>query len=119
MKSPSPYLLAAGFLFILIYAFFISGALKRLKLQVSSHFIRKTVLFFTRAALWTANVIKLIRDIFCLRLIEEGLIEGLLVNGTLKLFSSASRNPLRYFNGNVNYYLLVSAVGLLSMFVFL
>lgn len=115
MTSPSPYLIASGFLFISAFCFFIFGNMKKLKIQFFPHIIKKIILFFTRAAVWTASIIKLLRDIFCVRLIEEGIIEGLLVNGTLKLFSAAERNPLRWFNGNVNYYLLLSAAGLLAM----
>ncbi|MCR4819826.1 MAG: hypothetical protein K5838_01725 [Elusimicrobiales bacterium] len=115
---PLLFYFSGGFV-IIIFFLFLSGIIKKFVVRISSHFFKKIMIFSARISIWLEKKMRYLIEIFCDRIIESGLIEGLMVNGTRKVFSAMERNPLQAFDGNVNYYLLVCMAGMLAFLFFL
>ena len=110
---------AAGFIFILLYCllFFFSSKIE--KKLFSSKMAKKAGIFFLRAASFFITLIKRFRDVFFVRLIEEGIIEGLLLDGTASFFSALGKTPLQRLGGNVNWHIIVLVAAVVLFLLFL
>lgn len=108
-----------GFLFVLLYCsfFFFSSKIENKLFAFKT--AKKLGIFFMRLAKTAISGVRRLRDVFFVRLIEEGIIEGLLLEGTAKLFSAIGSNPLRKLDGNINWYMLVSILIITAFLVFL
>ena len=109
----------AGFLLALLYCllFFFSSKIE--KKFFSSRITRKTSIFFLRIMSFFISLIRHFRDVFFVRLIEEGIIEGLLLEGTASVFSALGKTPLHSLDGNVNWYIIVLVASVVLFLLFL
>jgi len=109
----------SGLLFVSAYCSLFLFSAKIEKKLFSSKPAKKIRIFSIRLANACVSGIKKFRDVFLVRLVEEGIIEGLLLDGTARLFSAAGNTPLRKLDGNINWYMALSVASITVFLLFL
>lgn len=118
MHTAHLYILFFGGVFFVLYFLFLYGVFSGIKFPENVQ-IKKIIFLFNRFVGKVSERIKYLRDLFCIRIMEEGLINGLIVNGVKKFVVYFGNFSEILPNGNINFYLTVAIAMVLVCIVLL